>query len=146
MGATRRRPWSAYQSTAIADVAGTQVGEDVTFGMILLADVLPQQVHGVGLAPHEAFEGARRPHRAELAMVADEDRLGPGRLRLRQQAQQGRVVGHRRLVDDQHRAGVEAEPVMFSRHNSDATVRDSMFAWSPRVRAACPDVDVPTTR
>ena len=71
----RTRSCATYQSTARVDVAGPEVGEHGALVVVVLADVLAQHVHGVGGAD-ETFEGAGRPDRAELAMVADEDRLG----------------------------------------------------------------------
>ena len=96
----------------LLDVAGAQLGQDARAlrgrlgGRSRSRMCTPPAVAG-----DEGFEGAARADRAELAVIADHDHLGPGRLGGGQQAQHGGVVGHARLVADHHRAVVEVQAV-----------------------------------
>ena len=57
----------------------------------------------------EGFEAAAGAHRAELAVVSDDDQLGAGRFGGGKQAEHGGVVGHARLVTDNHGAAIEVD-------------------------------------
>lgn len=52
----------------------------------------------------EGGESAAGPDRGELAVVADEDQLGPGDLDVGEEAGEVDVVSHARLVQDHHAA------------------------------------------
>jgi hypothetical protein len=96
LGAARGDPEAVVVGVPVdrlGNIAGAQVGEDAAFGVVVLADVLPQHMHGVRLATHQPFEGTRRADCAELAVVADEDHLGPGHPGSCQEPEQGQVVG-----------------------------------------------------
>ena len=49
-----------------------------SFGGVGLADVVVEEVDGVGVAVDEGFEAAAGADGAELAVVADDDDLGAG--------------------------------------------------------------------
>ena len=54
------------------------------------------------VAGDQGFEAAARAHRPQLAVIADHHHLGPGVARGLQQPQQSRILGHGRLVEDDH--------------------------------------------
>jgi len=61
------------------------------------------------VAGHQGLQAAAGPHGAQLVVVADDYRLGPGFLNRHQELEPLGVVGHAGLVDQQERAGVESE-------------------------------------
>ncbi len=70
------------------------------------AAIAPKSESGID----EPTEGAAGAHGPELAVIAHQHDLGPGRFGGDQDPQQVRVGGHPRLVEDDHGAGVEREP------------------------------------
>jgi len=59
-------------------------------------------VGGVGVAGDERGEGPARANGTELAVIAHHHQLCPGRPYMREEAGQIEVVGHPRLIEDDH--------------------------------------------
>lgn len=77
------------------------------FGDVALAHVLGQDLDGAAVAGDERLEAAAGANGAQLAVISDHHDLGARRCSITQQLQQHLVVGHRRFVQDNHRALVE---------------------------------------
>ena len=91
------------------DGPGSEMGEDATFVVVVLAHVVRQGVDGTRVALGEAFQAAAGADRAELPVVTDQHDLRAGQRRLGEQPQHGRVIDHRGLIDDEDGALVEVE-------------------------------------
>jgi hypothetical protein len=91
-------------------VAGAEVFEGGALGGVALADVLAEGVNGGVVASDQGFEPATRTDRAELAVIADGNDLGPGRVSGGEHGEQVVVVGHAGLVHHDHGAGIEGDP------------------------------------
>jgi hypothetical protein len=74
----------------------------------LLEAVYRRQLRGLGVGDQEA-EHAARFDRAELAVIADEDHLGPVVLGDRDQLRQVAGGSHGRLIADDDRPGLSAD-------------------------------------
>ena len=78
----------------------------------MLAAVLDQLVDDVGVASDEGGQRPAGADRPQLVVVADEHQFGPGGLDAGGQGDQVGVVGHAHLVEDDHGALVEGQPVV----------------------------------
>ena len=85
---------------SLGDVAGPEFGKGLSFSGVFLTHVLVEDVDLAGVAVEQCPQGSAGTHRSQLAVVADEDDLGPGDLAGGEEAKQGRVVGHPGLVED----------------------------------------------
>jgi hypothetical protein len=104
-------------------------------------------MHTGGVPVNEGTEAAAGADSTELAVVSYDDQLGPGCLGGGEQAEHVGVICHASLVTDNHGSIVEADLLVVESPQQGRDVRDSpMPASAPRVRAACPETDVPTTR
>ena len=92
------RPARAYQPTATVDVAVAQLGQGGPLAGFGLAQVVAQRPHLLGVASGKGGEGAAGADGVELAVVADDDHLGPGPLHRPQQAGQVDIGGHPGLI------------------------------------------------
>ena len=110
------------------------------FGVVLAA-VLDQVVHRVGVAGDEGLQGAARADRAQLAVIADEHQFRPGRLDVGGQAEPGRRRRSCRPRRRARRSVVEASRPWSSRQIRLANVRDSAQVGLP-----CPGCGPPGRR
>jgi len=91
------------------NIAGPQLLQCNARREVTLAHVLLQHVHRPAVAGDQGLEAAARAHRPQLAVVAHHHHLGPGIAGGLQQPQQGRVLGHGRLIQDDHVAVAEGQ-------------------------------------
>lgn len=77
------------------------------FGGVGLADVVVEDVDGIGVTVDECFEPAAGADGAELVVVADDDGLGAVDLGCGEQAEHGLVVDHPGFVDHEDGVGVQ---------------------------------------
>jgi hypothetical protein len=91
-------------------------------------------------------EGSAGADRAELALIADQDDLGLGEIAGAQQAEHVAVIGHPGLVehDDVAPDELERAVVQTPEEGGDGAALGEV-GFRPRVRAAWPEVAVPTT-
>ena len=130
-----------------ADVAVAQLGQTCALFRVVLAAVFDQLVDTSGWRRTSAWQRPAGADRAQLVVVADEHQLRSGGLDARGEGDQVDVLGHAHLVADDQAAVVEGQPAVVEPPDRLARVRDSAISASlPRLRAACPDVAVPTTR
>ena len=104
-GAVLIRSCSAYQATAWATSPARSSASAWRSPGSVLTDVLVEDVDLAGVAVEQCPQGSAGTHRSQLAVVADEDDLGSGDLAGGEQPEQGRVVGHPGLVEDDDVAG-----------------------------------------
>ena len=130
-----------------ADVSVAQLGQGGALFGVVLAAVLHQVVHRVGVAGDEGLQGAARADRAQLAVIADEHQLRPGRLDVGGQADQVDVVGHARPRRRARRCGRRgaAGRGRAARSGWPASRDSPSSASLPRLWAAWPEVAVPIT-
>lgn len=110
-----------------------------------LAQVVPQRPPMVGMELGQRFECTTRAYGVQLAVVAQGDELGAGGLDRGQQPAHVGVGDHAAFVDDHHVTGLSTSRLCVRRQVSDATVRDSIPAPSPKALAACPEMAMPIT-
>ena len=96
----------------LSDAAISQLRQAKTFGGIVLTPVLCQLVDDVGVTADQSGERPAWADRPELVVVADEHQLGPGGLDAGGEGDQVGVLGHAYLVENDHAALVEGEPVV----------------------------------
>ena len=87
------------------DVAVAQLGQGGPLAGLGLAQVVAQRPHLLGVAGAQGGEGAAGADGVELAVVADDDHLGPGPLHRPQQPGQVDIGGHPGLVTNRRHAG-----------------------------------------
>ncbi|GAC1532172.1 MAG: hypothetical protein NVS3B12_09430 [Acidimicrobiales bacterium] len=75
-------------------------------------DVDVETVDPFGVAGQQSTEPSAGADRAELAVIANHDQLGSGRVDGGEETTQVGVIGQAALIEDDHVAGPEAQPVM----------------------------------
>lgn len=128
----------------LATIAVTKVGERVDLARITLADVLVEDVDD--LAVGDPFESAIGADSAELAVVADQDDLGPGHVGGGDESQEVVVVNHPGFVEDHHRRLVELRAAVVQSPKQRRDGRAGHLRFCAGVCEAWPEVAVPTTR
>ena len=129
------------------DVSVAQLAQGGAFFGVVLAAVLHQVVHRVGVAGDEGLQGAARADRAQLAVIADEHQFRSGRLGVGGQADQVDVVGHARPRRRGRRCGRRgaAGRGRAARSGWPRFADSPRSASRPRFWAAWPEVAVPIT-
>ncbi len=101
-----------YQATASATLPSRSSARARRSAGIVLAAVLGQLVDDVGVASDQGGERPAGADRPQLVVVADQHQLGAGGLDAGGEGDQVGVLGHADLVEDDHGALVEGEPVV----------------------------------
>ena len=131
----------------LGDVAGAQVGQGLAFGLVVLADVLLKCMDGSAVAFDQRAQRAAGPDRAQAGGRRRPGppwprRAGPRRSR----KAMSRSVAMPASSSTTTWRGLSASRSWSSRQRNEARVLDSaMPASRPKVRAAWPEVAVPTT-
>ncbi len=95
------RPARAYQPTAAVTLPSRSWARAARSPGVGLAQVVAQRPHLFGVAFAQGGEGAAGADGVELAVVADDDHLGPGPLHRPQQTNEVDIGGHPGLITNQ---------------------------------------------
>ncbi len=140
------RPCAVVPVDGLGDVAVAKRCQGLALFGVVLAAVLGQVMDGAGVAGDQGAEGAPGADRAELAVVAEKDSLAPAASTWAAEADQVDVVGHPDLVEDHHRLFAELQLIVVEPPDQAGQgPRLGDPGLGPRLRAAWPEVAVPST-